>query len=177
MPPIEKREFQAFLGVVHYLSKLSPSRVDICKSLRKLTSAKTEWAWNATCQKILNKAKSVIKEDAYINFYDETKPLFLEMEASGVGVGAALLQTRSGNSCPRDKVPATGHTDPWHLWARACEAWERYSNIEREVVGILYGLIKFHHHCFAREVSIITDHKLLVVIFKKDVATLSQRLK
>ena len=28
----------------------------------------------------------------------------------------------------------------------------------------------FHNYCFAREVSIITDHKPLVAIFKKDVA-------
>ena len=36
---------------------------------------------------------------------------------------------------------------------------------------------KFHHYCFTREVSIITDHKPLVAIFKKDVATLLQRLQ
>ena len=33
---------------------------------------------------------------------------------------------------------------------------------------------KFHHYCFARKVLISTDHKLLVAIFKKDVAMLSQ---
>ena len=36
---------------------------------------------------------------------------------------------------------------------------------------------KFHHYCFGREVHIITDHKLLVSIFKKDVATLSQHIQ
>ena len=38
----------------------------------------------------------------------------------------------------------------------------------------MHGLEKFHHYCFVREVSIITDHKPLVAIFKKDVAILSQ---
>ena len=51
----------------------------------------------------------------------------------------------------------------------------RYSNIEREALGILHGLKKFCHYCFVREVRLITDHKWLVAIFKKDVATLSQR--
>ena len=32
-------------------------------------------------------------------------------------------------------------------------------------------------YCFAREVSIIADHKPLVAIFKKDVATLPQRIQ
>ena len=44
----------------------------------------------------------------------------------------------------------------------------------RETLGILHGLKKFHHYCFAREVYIITDHKLLIAILKKDVATLLQ---
>ena len=36
------------------------------------------------------------------------------------------------------------------------------------------NLHKIHHYCFAREVLVITDHKPLVAIFKKDMATLSQ---
>ena len=50
----------------------------------------------------------------------------------------------------------------------------RYSNLEREALGILHWLKTFHHYCLAREVHIITDHKLLVAIFKKGVAMLSQ---
>ena len=50
----------------------------------------------------------------------------------------------------------------------------RYSNIEREALGILHGLEKFHHYCFAREVHVITNHKPLVAILKKDMAMLSQ---
>ena len=51
-------------------------------------------------KKIFDKAKSIIKEDACIKFYDETKPLYIETNASGHG--GALLQTRSVTSCSRD---------------------------------------------------------------------------
>ena len=44
----------------------------------------------------------------------------------------------------------------------------------REALGILHGLEKFHHYCFGREVFIITNHKPLVSVLKKDVTTLSQ---
>ena len=60
---------------------------------------------------------------------------------------------------------------------RLSHAEKRYNNIERETLGILHGLEKFHQYCFAREMSIITDHKPLVAIFKKDVTALSQRLQ
>ena len=35
----------------------------------------------------------------------------------------------------------------------------------------------FHHYCFAHEVSVITNHKPFIAIFKKDIASLSQRLQ
>ena len=43
----------------------------------------------------------------------------------------------------------------------------RYSNIEREALGILHRHEKFHHYCFAREVYVITNHKPSVSVFKK----------
>ena len=55
------------------------------------------------------------------------------------------------------------------------EQW--YSNIEREALGILHGLEKFHHYFFAHEVHVTTHHKPLVAIMGKDVATLSQYLQ
>ena len=40
-----------------------------------------------------------------MKFYDKTKPLYIEMNVSGVGLGATLLQTRSNTSCHKDKAP------------------------------------------------------------------------
>ena len=39
-----------------------------------------------------------------MKFYDETKPLYLEKDTSGIGCGAALLQTRDGTSCQKDST-------------------------------------------------------------------------
>ena len=112
-----------------------------------------------------------------MKFYDETKPFYLETDASGVGPGTSLLQTRNGTNSSRGMAPGNNIFRPTASTCKSLfSAENRYSNIEREALGILYGLEKFHHYCFKREVSIITDHKPLVVIFKKDVATLLQRL-
>ena len=85
MPPLKiKKELQAFLGIINYLSKFSSRTASVSESIRQQTSSKTEWEWNATYQKLFNKAKSIIKEDACMKFYDETQPLYLETDMSGV---------------------------------------------------------------------------------------------
>ena len=97
---------------------------------------------------------------------------------SGAGLGAALLQTRSNTSCHRNEVPDNSILRPIAFTSKSLTGTEKkYSNIEREALGILYGLEKFHHYCFVREVSVIMDHKPPIAIFIKDVATLSKRLQ
>ena len=163
---------------MNYLSKFSPSTSDIYKALRQLSSVKTEWTWNATYQKLFERAKSIIKAETCMTFYDGTKPPYLETDASVVGLGDTLLQTRNGTGCPRDTAPDNNILHPIAFASKSLSSAEkRYSSIEREALDILCGLEKFHHYSFAREARIITDHKLLVAIFKKDMTTLSQRLQ
>ena len=110
-----------------------------------------------------------------LTFYDDTKPLYLETDYSGVGLGAALLQMWEGTTCQKDTVPDNTILHPIAFASKSLTGAEhRYSNIEREALGIMHGLEKFHHHCFAMEVHVITDHKPLVAIFKKDMPMLSQ---
>ena len=113
-----------------------------------------------------------------MKFYDETKPLYLETDASRIGLGAALLQTRDGMTCPKDTAPDNTILRPIALASKSLTSTEcRCINIKREALGILHGLEKIYYYYFAREVSIITNYKPLVAIFQKDVATLSQRIQ
>ena len=103
-----------------------------------------------------------------MKFYDDTKLLYLEIDASGVGLGVALLEIHKGTTCQKDVAPENTILHPITFASKSLTGAEcRYSNIKREALGILHGLEKFHHYCFAREVLIITDHKPLVAIFKK----------
>ena len=40
-----------------------------------------------------------------MKFYDDTKPLYPETDASGVSRGVALLQLRDNTNCPKDTAP------------------------------------------------------------------------
>ena len=94
--PNNKKVLLAFFGIINYLGKFSPGMADVCAPLCKLTSSKVTWTWNTSYQSLFNKAKLLIKSDVCMKFYDDTKPLYLETDASGVGLGASLLQTQEG---------------------------------------------------------------------------------
>ena len=116
-------------------------------------------------QDLYDKAKNLLKQDACIQLYDTPKPLYLETDASSISLGAGLLQVRDGMSCWQDKVLKNTALCPVSFARKSISSAEWwYSNIECKVLGVMDGLEKFHHYCFAKEVYIITDHKLLVAM-------------
>ena len=175
LPSKTKKEVQAFPGIINYLGKSSPSIADVCESFRKLTSGETEWTWNATYHKIFDKANSTIKEDACMKFYDETKSLYIETDASGVGLEAAIVHIRSSTSCCRDEVPDISILRPTAFVSKRLSSSEK--KIQQHTKKCIRHIQKFHYYCFVREVSIITEQKPLVVLFKTDIAILSETAK
>ena len=173
--PKNKRELQAFLGIINYLGKFSPGMAEVSKPLQKLTSSKMTWMWNASNQQLFAKARLLIKTDVCMKFYEDTKPIYLGTDASGIGLGAALLQLHDSTTCQKGMASDNTILCPITFASKHLTgAEQRYSNIKCEALGILHGLEKFHHYCFGREVPVITNHKPLIFMFKKDVATLSQ---
>ena len=51
-----------------------------------------------------------------------------------------------------------------------------YSNIERELLGIVFAVTHFKHFPYGRPVTIISDHKPLVSLFKKSLTSSSPHL-
>ena len=151
----------AVWGIINYLGKFSPGTVEVCEPLRKLTSTRVAWTWNASNQQMFNKAKSLIKAEVCMKFYDDTKPLYLETDASGVGLGAALLQLCNNTSCQKGMAPDNTNLHPIVFASKSLTGAEwGYSNIVWEALGIL-------HYCFGREVLVIMDHITTCIYIQK----------
>ena len=57
------------------------------------------------------------------------------------------------------------------------ETEKRYSNIERELLGVVFGLERLHHYTFGSRITVEMDHQLLTSIWKKTIANSSPRLQ
>ena len=125
-----------------------------------------------------NIAKNIVKKDSYMKFYDTARSLYLETDASDVCIGAGLWHVRDSMGCVNDRVPgnATLHPNAFISKSLLNTGWH-YRNIEWKALGILHYLEKFHYYCSAREECTITDHKPLVAMFNKYVATLTHFLQ
>ena len=75
--PKNRKELQAFLGIINYLSKFSPDMAEVCKPLRKLMSSKAMWTWDASYQQRFKKAKTLIKVEMCMKYYDNNKLIYL----------------------------------------------------------------------------------------------------
>jgi hypothetical protein len=56
-------------------------------------------------------------------------------------------------------------------------AQERYAQIEKQLLAIVFACEKFHQYIFGKKVQVETDHKLLVSIFKKPLNDCPMRLQ
>ena len=53
----------------------------------------------------------------------------------------------------------------------------RYTNIERELLGVVGGLEKFHYFTFGHPVTVLTNHKPLISISRKSLMNAPPRLQ
>ena len=118
-----------------------------------------------------------------LKYYDQNKDLYLEVDASQKAIGMALLQSVSYHDQSQDhyveKVDARidnleNKPIPSDLLPVAygsktlTDAESRYVNIERELLGVVAGVEKFHTFCYGKSTHILSDHKPLSSIVKKD---------
>ncbi|XP_048589536.1 uncharacterized protein K02A2.6-like [Nematostella vectensis] len=57
------------------------------------------------------------------------------------------------------------------------ETEQNYSNIEREALGVVWGLERFHYFIYGKQCKVNTDHKPLESIFKKKLTSCPARLQ
>ena len=169
--PKKENLLQSVLGIVNYLSQFDPQIANLTHNLRALLKKGNEFVWtdvhSLDFKCIID---TLCKEGKLLRYYRPDLDLYLEeTDASSVAIGMALLQSETNE---RDSLY------PINYGSKTLTSAEtQYANIERELLGVVGTLVKFHYFTFGRPVTILMDHKPLISILKKALVNAPPRLQ
>ena len=150
--PTNIHELETVLGMVAYVSKFIPRLSELNAPLREL-KMKENWMWGATERNALAKIKSALTSAPVLKYYDATKPVKLSVDASVKGLGAAVIQENGVVAYASRAMTPTE---------------QRYAQIEKEMLAVVFGCTKFHKLIYGKsDVIIESDHKPLESLLKK----------
>ena len=91
-PPTDKAGVERLRGTVNYLSRFVPKLSDVLRPISDLTHPDVEWTWDSVHDKAFKEIKRLLTQAPVLAYFDSTKELPIQCDASGQGLGAALLQ-------------------------------------------------------------------------------------
>ena len=149
-------------GMVQYLAKFMPNLATDLEPLRKLTRKNVPWVWSKDCDNAVLTIQKKISTPPLLVYFDETKPLMLQVDSSKSGLGAVLLQDGK----------------PIEYASRALTpAEQNWAQIEKETLSMVYGLERFDQYTYGRKVVICNDHKPMDMILRKPLSQAPKRLQ
>ena len=128
--------------MIQYCSRFIPNLATISPPLHLLTQKDVPLEWTDKEQAAFDELKKLLTTNTVMGYFDPLKQAELYIDASRVSLGAILSQTTAGDN--RRTILAYA--------SRSLTAVEtRYSQIEREALGILYGVEHFRLYLFGRD--------------------------
>ena len=160
--PKDKKGLQSFQGMVNYLKRYSIRLMKLSEPFKPLLRENAEWSWDSTHQDAFDAIKEELTKTPVLAYFNPKSEHIIQTDASLKGLGAVLLQDgRPVIYVSRTLTPAEEH----------------YSNIERELLGVVFAMERLHNYVYGEPIRVQTDHKPLETIWKKSISTASPRLQ
>ena len=160
--PANAKEGNSFLGLVNFYAPLLPNLSTVASPIRRAVHAPT-FEWSEECGMAFDSCKKLLTSSELLVHYDPKLPILIFTDASPVGVGAMLAhQVKvNGKVVERPVMFASSTLN---------ETQQRYSQIDREAVAIMFAIARFHKYIWGRHFTIVTDNQPLKHIFNPDKA-------
>ncbi|KAK3878732.1 hypothetical protein Pcinc_016642 [Petrolisthes cinctipes] len=155
--PSTRKELLRFLGMAGYYRRFCSNFSTFAAPLTDLTSSSVPFQWNDVCNQSFARLKTLLASHPVVHAPDFSQPFHLQIDASGVGVGAVLLQP--------DPVSGILHPVAYHS-AKLKKHQIGYSTIEKESLALISALQKFQ--CYLRHAPhttlVFSDHNPLAFL-------------
>ena len=147
-------ELRSFLGLLNYYNKFMPNLASVVRPMYDLLHENKKWEWSAQCTESFKRAKDLLISPNVLVHYDPNLPIKLAADASSYGVGAVISHVMPDNS--EKPIAFASHT--------LTKSERNYSQLEKEALGLIFGVKKFHTYLYGRKFVLVSDHKPLTTI-------------
>ena len=155
-------DVRRFVGMTNFVARYIPSLTDVLHPLHNLMKHKIPFSWSDNQQTAFEKVKRMLTDTPSLPYYNPDDEMIVENDACEYGIGSALMQTDG----------------PIAYASRSLSSVEqRYAQIEKEMLAVVFGLERFRHYTYGRKVTVVTDHKPLVAICCKPLSKAPKRLQ
>ncbi|XP_062403787.1 uncharacterized protein K02A2.6-like [Sardina pilchardus] len=157
-PPADASQMRSFLGLAQFCAKFVSQFATITAPLWDLTKQDAEWKWGEDEQQAFELLKKALIKAPVMAYYTLGRPTRITCDASPVGLGAILEQQQ-----------LDGVWKPVYYASRKLTPTEsRYSQFEREALGVFWACRKFSLYLIGCEFKIQTDHKALIKVLSSN---------
>ena len=164
--PKSSEEVRSFLGMAQYLSRFIPNYSSLVDPLRVLTKKNTTWKWGKNENQAFEDLKSSMANWKIISYFNVKHRTEVIVDASPIGLGAVLTQI----------APDGSKTIVEYASRKLADTETRYSQTEREALGVVWACEHFDHYLMGAEFVVLTDHQPLLGIMAKPSSMPTARL-
>ena len=137
--PENQKAVRSFLGLTNYLKRFIEDYSTLTYPLRQLLKQNTDFIWTDDCNTAFIALKDKLTSEKCISYFDEEKETFIYTDASPFGISAILLQ----KSVHKDDSKVISYSS-----RSLTETEQRYSQLERECLALVYGCEKNRLYIF-----------------------------
>ncbi|XP_039503042.1 uncharacterized protein K02A2.6-like [Pimephales promelas] len=152
--PQNTSQLRSFIDLLNYYGRFVNKLATLLKPLHQLLCRNQSWKWTQQCETTFQEAKKALVKSGVLTHFNPKLPLQLACDASLYGVGAVISH-----------IMPSGEERPIAFASRTLnKAESKYAQIEREALGIIFGVRKFHQYLYGRQFILLTDHRPLTTI-------------
>lgn len=152
--PQSVSEVKSFLGLVNFNARFIPDLATVAEPLRRLTKKGEPFVFGPEQQAAFAELKRRLTQAETLGYFDRSAKTKIIADASPVGLGAVLVQEHKGEN----RVIC-------YASRGLSKVERRYSQTEREELGLVWACEKFHVYLYGIEFELWTDHKPLEFIY------------
>jgi len=141
---------RAFLGLTNYFRRYIPNYADVCYSLYRLLRADIQFIWSDAAEKSFQTLKKTLCEAPVLALPNLSQEMVLTTDASDKSICYSLSMIKDG----QERIISYG--------GRGLRPAEKnYTVCEKELLGIISGVLHYHEFLQPKPFLIKTDNNAL----------------